>query len=256
MEKNGKMTGTAAGSSAGRLCPRREGEPEISVVMPCLNEEATVAACVEEAMDFFRQMSLSGEVVVVDNGSTDGSANVAERSGARVVLAPRRGYGAALRAGFAGARGRVIIMGDCDQTYDFRHLRGIYEPLASGAFDLVIGDRFAGGIEKGAMPLSHKIGVRFLSAVGRFITKTNIRDFHCGLRGLTREAARLPFRTTGMEFATEMIVLAARAGLRLGQTPVPLRRCPKKRRSKLRTLPDGLRHLRYMTYINRQKNVR
>ena len=118
MEKNGKMTGTAAGSSAGRLCPRREGEPEISVVMPCLNEEATVAACVEEAMDFFRQMSLSGEVVVVDNGSTDGSANAAERSGARVVRAPRRGYGAALRAGFAGARGRAtatrpMISGIC-----------------------------------------------------------------------------------------------------------------------------------------------
>ncbi|MGX8728436.1 MAG: glycosyltransferase family 2 protein [Lachnospiraceae bacterium] len=246
------------GASSGK-CLQKPGEAglDLSVVLPCLNEAGTVGVCVQEALVFLRQMRLSGEVLVVDNGSTDGSANAASQSGARVVLAKRRGYGAALRAGFAKARGRVIIMGDCDATYDFLHLQGIYEPLAAGTYDLVIGDRFAGGIQRGAMPLSHKLGVRFLSAVGRYVTKTNVRDFHCGLRGLTKEAAcRLPFQTTGMEFATEMIALAAHEGLRIGQTPVALRRCPeKKRKSKLRTLPDGLRHLRYMANVNRQNKA-
>ncbi len=225
--------------------------PELSVVLPCLNEASTVAACVEDAKAFFRQMSLSGEVVVADNGSSDGSAYEARRAGARVIRVKRRGYGRALRAGIAASRGRVICMGDCDQTYDLRHLQGLYEPLAAGRCDLAIGDRFAGGIERGAMPLSHRLGVRALSALGRWVTKTKVRDFHCGLRGLTRDAARrLSFRTTGMEFASEMIALAAKEGLRIGQAPVPLRRCPQKeRRSKLRALPDGLRHLRYLLSV-------
>ena len=146
-----------------------------------------------------------------------------------------------------GSCRRNNIFGDSDTTYDFMKLGKLYRPLAEGRADVMIGDRFAGGMEKGAMPWSHRIGVRLLSAMGRRRYRTDVRDFHCGMRGLTRKAAeQLAFRTGGMEFATEMIALAAKAGLRIGQCPVRLRKCTLDRKSKLRTLPDGNRHLRYM----------
>ena len=219
---------------------------ELTVLMPCLNESATLAFSVEEAFRFLREKQLRGEVLVADNGSTDGSAALAEQCGARVVTEKRRGYGAALRCGIANARGRYILFGDCDTTYDFYHLDGLYRALTEGA-DAVIGDRFAGGIEPGAMPLSHRWGVRFLSLCGRLKFHTDIRDFHCGLRGLSRAAAeRVDFHTDGMEFATEFIAVLLKNGCRIAQVPVPLRRCRAERRPHLRTIPDGLRHLRFI----------
>ena len=220
---------------------------ELTILMPCLNEAATVAISIREALEFLKEHEIPGEVLLVDNGSTDGSSAIAENCGARVILQPRKGYGNALRTGMANSRGRIIILGDCDTTYDFLHLEELYEMLSSGQWDMVIGNRFAGGMEKGSMPLSHKWGVRFLSWLGRKRLHTDIYDFHCGLRGLTRAAAEtLELRTEGMEFATEMIAVAASAGLSVGQVPVVLRTCTQARKSKLRTLRDGLRHLVYI----------
>lgn len=219
----------------------------LTILMPCLNEAATVGISVREAAAFLEKNRICGEILVVDNGSTDGSANLAESCGARVIPQPEKGYGNALRAGIAHSRGKVIILGDCDTTYDFLHLEELYAMLSFGQWDMVIGNRFAGGMEKGSMPWSHKWGVRFLSWLGRRKIHTDIYDFHCGLRGLTRSAAeRLEFHTEGMEFATEMIALAVKSDLRVGQTPVTLRRCTQARKSKLRTLRDGLRHLVYI----------
>jgi len=221
--------------------------PEVSVVLPCRNEEAAIGQCILEIRRFLEQEKLQGEILVADNASTDRSAEIAGRMGARVVREEKPGYGYALRAGIAAAAGEIILFGDSDTTYDFMELGKLYRPLAEGRADVMIGDRFAGGMEKGAMPWSHRIGVRLLSAFGRRRYRTDVRDFHCGMRGLTRKAAeQLAFRTGGMEFATEMIALAAKAGLRIGQCPVRLRKCTLDRKSKLRTLPDGNRHLRYM----------
>ena len=222
-------------------------ELDISIVMPCLNEEGTVGSCVDEAYGMIRRCGLSGEVIVVDNGSEDGSFRSAEAHGARVISEGRRGYGRALRTGFMESRGRVVIMADCDTTYDLRYVAGMYKLLDRGRFDMIIGDRFAGGIERGAMPLSHKIGARMLSLAARLRFHTRVRDFHCGLRGFTREALEaMTLRTTGMEFATELIAEGVKRKLRIGQLPVKLRRCEVKRHSKLRTLRDGMRHLKYI----------
>ena len=224
-----------------------EKELNISIILPCLNEEETVGACVDAARAFIGRSGLKGEVIVVDNGSTDTSARIAESRGARVITEENRGYGRAIRTGLAHSHGRVLIIADSDMTYDLVHLEAVYEPLAQGRYDLMIGDRFLGGIEKGAMPVSHKLGVRFLSAAGRWRFHTDVHDFHCGLRGITREALeKLDFTTDGMEFATEMIAQAAARHLRTGQTGVVLKNCPCRRVSKLRTVRDGLRHLGYI----------
>lgn len=229
---------------------REKQSVDLSVVMPCLNEVNTVGICVREALSFIEKHHIPGEVLVVDNGSEDDSAAAAEEAGAKVIRQPQRGYGSAIRTGIENSRGRVIIIGDCDTTYDFLHLEGMYGLLSAGEWDMVIGNRFAGGMEKGSMPRSHKWGVRFLSWVGRTTLHTDIYDFHCGLRGLTRSAAeRLKFYTDGMEFATEMIAQAVSLGLSIAQTPVVLRKCSYKRKSKLRTTRDGLRHLLYMLQI-------
>ncbi len=222
--------------------------PDISFVMPCLNEQGTVGGCTDEAFAFIKSHSLSGEVIIADNGSTDGSADIARSHGARVVNVPRRGYGNAIRAGMAHSHGKVIVIGDCDSTYDFLHVERFYYPLAKGICDAVIGDR-TGKVEKGAMPLTHRLGAPILSLCGRIRFKVNIRDFHCGLRSVTREAAKkMRLRTQGMEFATEFIAAAKREGLRIGQTPAVLRRCRCERKSKLRTVPDGFRHLLYILF--------
>lgn len=222
----------------------------LTILMPCLNESATVGISIREAMTFLKENHIRGEILVVDNGSGDGSAGIAESHGARVILQPQKGYGNALRAGIASSRGRVILLGDCDTTYDFLHLEQFYGLLSSGEWDMVIGNRFSGGMENGSMPLLHKWGVRFLSLLARKRLHTDIYDFHCGLRGMTRAAAeKLEFRTSGMEFATEMIALAVKSGLTVGQVPVRLRRCTQARKSKLRTFRDGLRHLVYICKI-------
>lgn len=216
---------------------------ELTILMPCLNESATLAFSIDEAMRFLRDRQISGEVLIADNGSTDDSVKVAESCGARVVSEPRRGYGLALRCGIQNARGRYIILGDSDTTYDFYHLGDLYDAFLNGA-DAVIGDRFAGGIEPGAMPLSHRFGVKFLSLLGRLRFHTDVRDFHCGLRGLTQAAATtVVFKSNGMEFATEFIAALARKDYNIKQIPVPLRCCRVKRKPHLRTIRDGFRHL-------------
>lgn len=220
---------------------------ELSVIMPCLNEESTVGHCVDEAREFMRKYRINGEVLVVDNGSEDESAVIAQRHGARVITEEKSGYGNAIRAGITASKGKVLIVGDCDTTYDFLHLEEMYQPLAEGKCDMVIGNRYAGGIEPGAMSWSHRWGVRFLSFCARIRFRTDVYDFHCGLRGLTRKTAQtLDLHTEGMEFATEMIGEAAENHLRITQTPVVLRKCEYKRESKLRTVQDGFRHLIYI----------
>lgn len=226
---------------------QEERELDLSIVMPCLNEESTVGYSVDDAIRFMRENSICGEVIVVDNGSSDASSKVAIGHGAKVLTEPRKGYGRALRTGFEQAKGRVIIMGDCDTTYDFYHLMDMYQPLANGEYHMVIGNRYAGGIETGAMPLSHKLGVRFLSYCGRKRFGVNIYDFHCGIRGFTKEAYnKMEFKTDGMEFATEIIAEIAKNNMTIKEIPVPLKRCEYDRKSKLRTIRDGLRHLRYI----------
>ncbi len=226
---------------------RNREELDISIVLPCLNEEATVGACVDEAFGIIRRAGLDGEVIVVDNGSTDASAAIADEHGAKVVTEPRRGYGRAIRTGFRESRGRVVVMVDSDTTYDLGSVPGMYKLLAGGKYDMIMGDRFAGGIERGAIPLSHKIGAKGLSFIARLRFRTKVRDFHCGLRAFRRDALeQMKLRTTGMEFATETVAEAVRRNLRIGQVAVRLRRSKAPRSSKLNTIRDGLRHLRYI----------
>nr|WP_240980145.1 glycosyltransferase family 2 protein [Ramlibacter agri] len=215
--------------------------------MPCLNEARTVAKCVEAARNFLRAAGVHGEVLVADNGSTDGSQALAEAAGARVVPVSERGYGAALIGGISEARGRYVIMGDADDSYDFSRLQAFVAKLREGA-DLVMGNRFRGGIEQGAMPFLHRyLGNPVLSFVGRLFFRTNIGDFHCGLRGFSRAAIqKLGLLTPGMEFASEMVAKAALAGLRIEEVPTTLRPDGRGRPPHLRTWRDGWRHLRFM----------
>ena len=217
---------------------------ELTILMPCLNEAATVGACVEEAMGYLRLCGCAGEVLVCDNGSTDDSAAIAAAQGARVVSCRERGYGLALRTGLAHARGAYIIMGDSDLSYDFSAIGEMHRLLASGA-DLVVGNRFAAPPAPHAMPLSHRIGAPLLSLAARLRFGCPVTDFHCGLRGVRQQAlARLSLCAPGMEFATEMIVRAHRAGMTIAETPVVLRKDGRPGPSHLRTVRDGLRHLR------------
>ena len=223
------------------------GEPLVSVVMPCLNEAETVGRCVAEAVAALRAAGLPGEVLVADNGSTDGSPALAEAAGARVVAVPGRGYGAALAGGFAAARGTYVVMGDADLSYDFGAVPEFVKALEAGA-DLVMGSRFAGRIEDGAMPPLHRwLGNPVLSGLGRLFFRTDVSDFHCGLRGFRRDALRkLDLRTTGMEYASEMVVKASLFGLAIAEVPVTLRKDGRSRPPHLRTWRDGWRHLRFL----------
>ena len=220
---------------------------ELTILMPCLNEARTVEACARAARSYLDKTGLQGEVLVADNGSTDGSPEVAEAAGARVVHVPVRGYGAALLAGIEASRGRFIIMGDADSSYDFSSLDAYVERLRAGV-DLVMGNRFRGGIAAGAMPWLHRhLGNPVLSFVGRLFFRTPIGDFHCGLRGFSREAVRgLGLIAPGMEFASEMIAKASLSGLRIEEVPTMLRPDGRGRPSHLRTWRDGWRHLRFL----------
>ncbi len=223
----------------------------LTVLMPCLNEEDAIPPCMDSARRLLRECldgNVSrGEILLVDNGSADRSAEIAGNLGARVITEPVKGYGSALRRGIREAKGKVIIMGDCDTTYDFEASAPMYRMIADEGYDMVIGDRFKGGIEPGAMQLSHRIGVRALSFFGRLRFHTDVHDFHSGIRAMSLEAAsQLEFGSTGMEFATEMIAEAAKHGLKIGQLPVRLYRCSKERTSKLNTIRDGVRHLRFI----------
>jgi Glycosyl transferase family 2 len=230
-------------------CPRWQRQPtvELSIVMPCLNEAETVAVCVRKARGWLDENGVSGEVVVADNGSTDGSREIAAEAGAAVVAVALRGYGAALAEGFAAAQGRFVIMGDADDSYDFSNLGPFLARLREG-YQLVMGNRFLGGIEKGAMPrLNRYLGNPVLSFVGRAFFRSPCGDFHCGLRGFDRGAiVGLGLQTTGMEFASEMVVRATLAGLRIVEVPTTLRPDGRSRPPHMRPWRDGWRNLRFL----------
>ena len=220
---------------------------ELTVVMPCLNEALTLETCIRKAQAFLASSGVRGEIVIGDNGSTDGSREIACRLGARVVDVPVRGYGAALYDASLAARGRFVIMGDSDDSYDFSNLMPFVEKLREG-FDLVMGNRFAGGIGAGAMPWKNRlIGNPVLSGIGRLFFRTAACDLHCGLRGYSLEAfKRMDLRTTGMEFASEMVIKATLLGLRVTEVPTTLSPDGRDRPPHLRPWRDGWRHLRFM----------
>jgi glycosyltransferase involved in cell wall biosynthesis len=218
----------------------------VSVVMPCLNEAEGVGTCVAKARRALADMGVSGEIIVVDNGSTDGSAEIAARAGARVIAEPRRGYGSAYLRGFAEARGRYLIMGDADDTYDFGTIADFVAPLEKDGFDMVMGTRLRGKILPGAMPWSHRyIGNPILSGMLKLLYHTRISDSHCGMRSFTREAyERMGLSTTGMEFASEIVVNSLRAQLKIHELPITYH--PRVGESKLSGLRDAWRHVRFM----------
>ncbi|MFQ3590454.1 MAG: glycosyltransferase family 2 protein [Chloracidobacterium sp.] len=220
---------------------------ELTIVMPCLNEAETLETCIRKAQGFLERYGIAGEVVVGDNGSTDGSQAIAQRLGARVVNIPTRGYGAALYGATLAARGRYVIMGDSDDSYDFSNLMPFLEKLRAG-YDLVMGNRFRGGIRPGAMPWKNRyIGNPVLTGIGRLLFRCPAGDFHCGLRGYSLTAfRRLDLRTTGMEFASEMVIKATLMGLRITEVPTTLSPDGRSRPPHLRPWRDGWRHLRFM----------
>lgn len=219
----------------------------ITLLMPCLNEAETLAFCVNQAMQAIKDNNVDGEVLVADNGSTDGSQEIARSLGARVVDVPVRGYGAALLAGIENARGKYILMADADASYHFEHLPRFLPRLEAGD-DLVMGNRFSGTIEPGAMPPLHKyLGNPVLSFIGRLFFAIPVRDFHCGLRAFRRDSMlKLGLRTTGMEFASEMIVKASLARIRITEVPTTLSPDGRSRAPHLKTWRDGWRHLRFL----------
>jgi glycosyltransferase involved in cell wall biosynthesis len=224
-----------------------ENKLELTIVMPCLNEAETLEVCIRKALKYLADNNVSGEVVIGDNGSTDGSQEIARRCGARVIDIPRKGYGSALMGGILAAKGKYVIMGDSDDSYDFSNLNAYVEKLREG-YDLVMGNRFKGGIAKGAMPFLHKyLGNPVLSFVGRLFFGGNINDFHCGLRGFRQDIVTLlDLQTTGMEFASEMVVKATINKLRIVEVPTTLSVDGRSRPPHLRTWRDGWRHLRFL----------
>ena len=220
---------------------------ELTILMPCLNEAETLEACVRKAMAYLKRSGVAGEVLIADNGSTDGSQAIAAGLGARVVQIAERGYGGALKGGIAAARGCYIIMGDSDDSYDFASLDPFVEKLREG-YELVMGNRFLGGIVPGAMPPLHKyLGNPVLSFIGRLFFKSPIRDFHCGLRGFSKEAIqRLDLQTSGMEFASEMVVKSTIHRLKLAEVPTTLSPDGRSRPPHLRSWRDGWRHLTFL----------
>jgi hypothetical protein len=232
--------------------PDRPGAPplpevELSIVMPCLDEAETIAVCVKKAVGFLTRNGIVGEVIVADNGSTDGSQAIANALGARIIGVEARGYGAALIGGIEAARGKYVAMGDADDSYDFEGLMPFVQALRGGA-DLVMGNRFRGGISPGAMPPLHKyLGNPVLSFLGRAFFRVPVGDFHCGLRAFRRDSIRdLGLTSPGMEFASEMVVKAAIGGLRIREVPTTLRPDGRSRPPHLRTWRDGWRHLRFL----------
>jgi glycosyltransferase involved in cell wall biosynthesis len=220
---------------------------EVSIVMPCLNEAETLATCIQQAQQAIEREGLAAEIIVADNGSTDGSQVIANELGVRVVPIARKGYGSALIGGINAARGRFVIMGDADDSYDFTAIAPLIGKLREG-YDLVVGNRFRGGIESGAMPWSHRwVGNPVLTFISRVFFHTPVGDAHCGLRGFRKDAyERMKLRATGMEFASEMVIKASLKRMRIAEVPVTLRPDGRTRPPHLRTWRDGWRHLRFM----------
>ncbi len=222
-------------------------EIELTILMPCLDEAETLETCICKANEYLATSGITGEILIADNGSVDGSQSIARRCGARIIDVSERGYGAALIAGTQAARGRYVIMGDADDSYDFLHLDLFVEKLREG-YDLVMGNRFAGGIEEGAMPPLHRyLGNPVLSFIGRLFYGSEIGDFHCGLRGYNRDSIlSLGLRTTGMEYASEMVVKSELFGLRITEVPTTLSKDGRSRAPHLRSWHDGWRHLKFL----------
>ena len=223
---------------------------DLSIIMPCLNEAKTIGNCIQKAKESIARLGVDGEIVVADNGSTDGSVEIAAKLGARVLQIEEKGYGNALRGGIEAAQGKWIIMGDADDSYDFGNIAPFVEKLQDG-FDLVMGCRLpkgGGQIMAGAMPWKHRwIGNPALSGIGRLFFESSVTDFHCGMRAFTREAyQRMGLRTTGMEFASEMVIKATVLGMRIAEIPITLYKDGRARPPHLRSWRDGWRHLRFM----------
>lgn len=235
--------------------PIDDGGIEVSFVMPCLNEAETIAGCIAAAMKCIREHNLAAEVVIADNGSTDGSQEISRRAGARVVPVAKKGYGNALMGGIEAARGRIIIMGDSDLSYDFGEGFKFVERIRQG-HDLVMGNRFdrrgGGGVQPGAMPFKNRyLGNPVLSRVGRVLFDVPARDFHCGLRAFTKDAyRRMNVRTSGMEFASELVIKATLQGMRISEVPIKLWPDGRSRPPHLKPWRDGWRHLRFMMCLS------
>jgi glycosyltransferase involved in cell wall biosynthesis len=241
-----RFVSTIETSAGARRPPAEAGvRPLVSVVIPCLDEAESIATCVRKALAAMEQGGIAGEVVVADNGSTDGSQRLAREAGARVIDEPRKGYGSAYLAGFRAARGTYIVMGDADDTYDFAELARFVEPLEDGA-DLVMGSRLRGRIHRGAMPWLHRyLGNPLLTGILNLFFRAGVSDAHCGMRAFRRELLpRLDLRTTGMEFASEQVIRASKLGLDIREIPIEYR--PRAGESKLSSFADGWRHLRFL----------
>lgn len=220
-------------------------ELELTILMPCLNEENTIEICIKKAQNFLRDNNIKGEILISDNGSTDKSVSIARKNGARVISVKEKGYGNALIEGGKLAIGKYTIMGDCDDSYNFLEINSILEKLRQGN-DLVIGNRYKGIMEKGAMKKTHQyIGTPIISAIGNAKYNVNIGDFNCGLRGYcTKEINNLNCKCEGMEYATEMIIRAKLAGLKICEVPINFYKDSRKRKSHLRPIKDGVRHFK------------
>lgn len=220
---------------------------ELTILMPCLNEEETLEKCIKKAKKFLDRSKIKGEILIADNGSTDKSIAIAKKNKARVVNVETKGYGSALIAGTKAAYGKYVIMGDSDDSYDFLNLEPFVEKLREG-YDLVMGNRFLGGIEDGAMPFSHRyIGNPFLSFLGRLFYKSKIGDFHCGLRGYNRERMlSLNLKCQGMEYASEMVVKSELKNFKIAEVPTTLKKDGRSRKPHLNTIRDGFRHLKFL----------
>jgi len=239
--------GIEASSNARKAAEPTSPRLKLSVVMPCLNESLTLGTCIKKAFETMAKLGIHGEVVIADNGSTDGSQRIAQELGARVVPVQTKGYGSALRGGIAAARGELVIMGDADDSYDFTQLGDFIHKLDEG-YDLVMGNRFKGGIRPGAMPVLHRfLGNPGLSWLGRLFFKCPVGDFQCGLRGFRKDSIdALDLRTLGMEFSTEMVVKATLFNLRIAEIPTVLSPDGRDRPPHLRTWRDGWRYLRFL----------
>ncbi len=225
---------------------------ELTILMPCLNEADSLESCIKKAKTFLSRNGIDGEVLIADNGSTDGSTTIALSNGARVVNVKEKGYGSALREGIRNSNGKYIIMGDSDDTYDFLNLESFYKYLKED-YDLVIGNRFNGGIEKGAMPfLNRYVGNPFLSFFGRILYPCKVGDFHCGLRGVNKERIlKLDLKSNGMEFASEMIVLCLKNNYKIKEIDTTLSVGKRQRKPHLRPVRDSLRHIKILLKLRK-----